>query len=101
MVNSKKKKVPYIPRREHVPTQNYAQSSAASVPIVGVHEKYGLIETYPGCFVKSYLIGDNNYLTAPEEEQNVYYRGWKKVLNTKRTNPKNLQSQKRMRKKAV
>ena len=37
MVNSKKKKVPYIPRREHVPTQNYAQSSAASVPIVGVH----------------------------------------------------------------
>lgn len=47
-----------------------------------VHEKYGLIETYPGCYVKSYLIGDNNYLTAPEEEQNVYYRGWKKVLNS-------------------
>ena len=44
MVNSKKKKVPYIPRRERVPTQNYAQSSVASVPIVGVHEKYQLIE---------------------------------------------------------
>lgn len=42
----------------------------------------GLIETYKGCYVKNYLIGDNNYLTAPEEEQNVYYRGWKKVLNS-------------------
>ena len=82
MVNSKKKKVLGIPRRERVPTQNYAQSSAASVPIVGVHEKYQLIETYRGCYEKSYYIGNNNYLTASEDEQTVVYKGWKKVINS-------------------
>ena len=82
MVNSKKKKVLSISGREHVPTQNYAQSSAASVPVVGVYEKYQLIETYKCCYEKSYYIGNNNYLTASEDEQNVVYKGWKKVINS-------------------
>ena len=58
----------------------------ASVPIFSIHEQYDLIETYEGCFVKSYLLGDNNYLTAPEEEQRVSFLGWRKVLNSFGTN---------------
>ena len=53
-----------------------------SVPIYGIHEKYGLIETYPGCYTRMYLIGDNNYLTAPEEEQDIDFEGWKGILNS-------------------
>ena len=53
-----------------------------SVPICGVHEKYGLIETYPGCFTRMYRIGDNNFLTAPEEEQDIDAEGWKSILNS-------------------
>lgn len=57
-----------------------------SVPIFAIHEKYDLIETYKGCYVKSYLIGDNNYLTAPEDEQTQMFLGWRKVLNSFGTN---------------
>lgn len=67
---------------ERAPDRGYAQSTAVSVPILGVHEKYQFIETYRGCYVKSYLIGDNNYLTAPEEEQMTVYKGWKSLLNS-------------------
>ena len=72
----------FIQKKDVIPRPICIETAQKTVPIVGVHEKYGLIETYKGCYVKSYLIGDNNYLTAPEEEQNVYYRGWKKVLNS-------------------
>ena len=58
----------------------------ASVPIYAVHEQYDLIETQEGCFVKSYLLGDNNYLTAPEEEQRMSFLGWRKVINSFGTN---------------
>lgn len=61
-------------------------TSQASVPIYGLHEKYGFIESYPGCYVKSYLIGDNNYLTAPEEEQEIDYQGYRRLLNSFGTN---------------
>ena len=64
--------------KSRIPDMGFAQSTAESVPIVGVHENYQLLETYKGCYVKSYLIGDNNYLTAPEEEQMVVYKGWKR-----------------------
>lgn len=57
-------------------------TTQASVPILGLHEKYGLIETYKGCYVKSYSIGDNNYMTAPEEEQNTFYKGYRKLINS-------------------
>ncbi len=65
-----------------VPDSGFAQNTAASVPIVGIHEKYQFIETYKGCYVKSYLLGDNNYQTAPEEDQLIIYKGWKKLLNS-------------------
>lgn len=57
-------------------------TSQVTIPIIGLHEKYGLIETYKGCYVKIFQLGDNNYLTAPEEEQEVDYRGWRKLLNS-------------------
>ena len=82
-IQKKKAKSPvFIQKKDVIPRPICIETAQKTVPIVGVHEKYGLIETYKGCYVKSYLIGDNNYLTAPEEEQNVYYRGWKKVLNS-------------------
>lgn len=72
--------------KNRIPDCGFAQSTADSVPIVGVHEKYQFLETYGGCFVKSYRIGDNNYQTAPEEEQMIVYKGWKRLLNSFGTN---------------
>lgn len=43
--------------KSRIPDMGFAQSTAESVPIVGVHENYQLLETYKGCYVKSYLIG--------------------------------------------
>lgn len=65
-----------------VPDCGFAQTTAASVPILGVHEKYKFIETYKKCYVKTYRIGDNNHQTAPEEEQLINYKGWKRLLNS-------------------
>nr|MCR4757819.1 hypothetical protein [Butyrivibrio sp.] len=53
-----------------------------TIRINGVYEKYGLIETSKGRFVKIYRLGDNNYLTAMEEEQAQIYEGYRKVLNS-------------------
>lgn len=57
-------------------------SAQGSVPIAGVHERYGVIETYPGCFTRMYRVGDNNYMTAPDEEQEIDSKGWQRVLNS-------------------
>lgn len=73
-------------REQRIPDSGFAQSTVQSVPILGVHEKYQFIETYRGCYVKSYRLGDNNYLTAPEEEQLTVYKGWKRLLNSFGTN---------------
>ena len=64
------------------PVKLNTETIQQSVPIIAVHEKYGLIETYTGCFVKSYYIGDNNYLTAPDEDQLEMFAGWRRVLNS-------------------
>ena len=61
-------------------------SVQGSVPIHGIHERYGMIETWPGCFTRMYRIGDNNYMTAPEEEQEIDNKGWRRVLNSFGTN---------------
>ncbi len=68
MTTKAKKNPVFIQKKNTIPRPICIQTAQKTVPVVGVHEKYGLIETYPGCYVKSYLIGDNNYLTAPEEE---------------------------------
>lgn len=71
-----------IAQKDAPPVQINTETSQATIPIIGVHEQYGLIETYKGCYVKIYRLGDNNYMTAPEEEQEVDYRGWRKLINS-------------------
>ena len=68
--------------KNKAPDRGYAQSTAASVPILGIHEKYQMIETYRGCYVKNYRIGGINYLTAPEEEQMTVHHGLKSMFNS-------------------
>lgn len=58
------------------------QTAQGSVPIVGVHEKYDFLETYSGCYVRSYQIRDSNYLTAREDEQRVIFNGWRQLINS-------------------
>lgn len=89
----KKKNTAYAKQRANLhfaetkaPDRGYVQSTAASVPILGVHEKHQFIETYRNCYVKDYLLGGINYLTAPEEEQMTVYKGWKSLLNSLGTN---------------
>lgn len=71
-----------VAQKDTPPVQINTETSQATIPIIGVHEQYGLIETYKGCYVKIYRLGDNNYMTAPEEEQEVDYRGWRKLINS-------------------
>lgn len=71
-----------INQKDTPPVHINTETSQATIPITGVHEQYGLIETYKGCYVKIYRLGDNNYMTAPEEEQEVDYRGWRKLINS-------------------
>ena len=71
-----------ITPKDKPPAPLNTETSQATIPIIGVHEQYGLIETYKNCYVKIYRLGDNNYLTAPEEEQEVDYKGWRKLLNS-------------------
>ena len=53
-----------------------------SVPIIGVHDKYNLLETRPGCYARLYKIKDINYITAPDEEQKSIFLGWRRTLNS-------------------
>lgn len=71
-----------VSQRDKPPVKINTETSQATVPIRGIHERYGLIEIYKGCYVRIYRLGDNNYMTAPEEEQEVDYRGWRKLLNS-------------------
>ena len=54
MTTKAKKKPVFIQKKNTIPRPICIQTAQKTVPIVGVHEKYGLIETYPGCYVKSY-----------------------------------------------
>lgn len=69
-------------RRLQVPVPVCIQTTQDSVPVAGIHEKYDLLETYSGCYVKSYQIQDNNYLTAREDEQRVIFAGWRQLINS-------------------
>lgn len=62
------------------------QTVQASIPIHAVHEKYGLIETYPGCYTKTYAIENINYTTASESEQDAILTKWRAFLNSIGTN---------------
>lgn len=53
-----------------------------SIPIRAVHEKYNLIETYEGCYTRSFRITNINYETSSEEEQKVLMERWRDFLNS-------------------
>lgn len=59
-----------------------AQTLQESIPIYAVHEEFNLIETYPGCYTKSYAIGEINYQMATEEEQDILFDIWKGVFKS-------------------
>ncbi len=52
------------------------------IPIKSVYEKNNLIETYDGCYTKSYSISNINYQTSTEEEQEEYLTRWRAYLNS-------------------
>lgn len=53
-----------------------------TVAVKAAHDRLGLIESYAGMFVKSYRLGEINYLTASEEEQEVLLTRWRGILNS-------------------
>lgn len=67
---------------ERAPDRSYAQNTVASVPILGVHEKYQVIETHRNHYQECLMLSEINYLTAPEDEQLTDYKGWKSLLNS-------------------
>ena len=72
--NIKFKKPPKMP--------SVIETMQDSIPIQTVHEKYGLIETYEGCFTKSYKIENINYRTATDDEQEILLTRWRALLNS-------------------
>lgn len=67
---------------DKIPANIGCSTVQGSVPIVGIYEKYNLIESYEGVYSKSYVIADNNYLTAPVDEQHSIYDAWKHLINS-------------------
>lgn len=47
-----------------------------------MHDGFELINSYDGMFVKSYRLGEINYLTASEDEQGVLLTRWRGILNS-------------------
>lgn len=52
-----------------------------SIPIYAIHDKYNLIETYPGLYTRSYYLGENNYQTETEDVENVILTKYRSMLN--------------------
>lgn len=52
------------------------------VPIVAVHEKLNLIQSYEGQFSRSYRIGEANYQTLAEDQQAIFFDRWRSFLNS-------------------
>ena len=69
-----------------VPHKSAKITSQDSIPIHCVHEQYGLIETYPGFFTKSYYIRENNYQTETEEVEKAMLAKFRSILNSIGTN---------------
>jgi len=57
-----------------------------SIPYFAVYEEDGIIETKPGVFTKSYLLGDVNYRIAREDEQQDMFINYGQFLNGFETN---------------
>lgn len=53
-----------------------------SIPIMTVHDKDNLIESYPGSFSRTYRLGDINYSTQSDEEQERIFERWRAFINS-------------------
>lgn len=53
-----------------------------SIPIMTVHDKDNLIESYPGEFSRTYRLGDINYSTQSDEEQERIFERWRAFINS-------------------
>ena len=57
-----------------------SETIQASIPIKTVHDKANLIESYDGCFTRSYEISNINYQTSSEPEQDILLTKWRAFL---------------------
>lgn len=69
-------------RVKRPPFKLCVQTVQKTLPIYAVHEKFNIIESYPGCYSKSYYIGNNNYQTEPEEIEMEMFLKYRAVLNS-------------------
>ncbi|MBQ8006800.1 MAG: hypothetical protein IJ245_04125 [Lachnospiraceae bacterium] len=53
-----------------------------SIPIVSVHDKANLIESYDGCYTRTYDLANINYQTASETEQDHILTHYRAYLNS-------------------
>ena len=58
------------------------QTVQDTVPIYAVHENANLIESYPGCFSKSYEIKEINFQTSTVEEQELTMTKYRSLINS-------------------
>ena len=65
-----------------VPKQICKITVQDSVPIYAIHEKYNLIETYPGLFTKMYLLKETNYQIETEDVQKTMFVKYRAILNS-------------------
>lgn len=70
------------PKMGNIRKEFYIASVQDTVAVKAVHDGFGLIESYDGMFVKSYWLGEINYLTASEDEQEVLLTRWRGILNS-------------------
>ncbi len=58
------------------------KTAQETIPYYAVYENDGIIETEPGVFTKSYLLGDVNYKIARREEQEEMFSHYGEFLNS-------------------
>lgn len=58
------------------------KTAQETIPYYAVYEHDGIIETEPGVYTKSYLLGDVNYKIARREEQEEMFAHYGELLNS-------------------
>lgn len=71
----------YKKKKNKIPKKFCIETIQDSIPIYCVHDKYNLIESYPGNFSRMYELANINYQTASEDEQLLYLSDWRTILN--------------------
>lgn len=58
------------------------QTVQDSVKIHGVHEKINLIESYKGCYSRTYALSEINFQSSSTEEQEIIMSKYRAILNS-------------------